>query len=287
MPLDLIHTDVWGPSPVNSTSGFKYYVLFVDDCTRPYVENDEVVNEQSQQNGHETIQPESSESQSRIKIWVEMPTVAEDADKNRGNKEISEIGIDEVKCGGVEAGIMKPKVYSTDVTLPSLDEIEPGNLNEALKSEKWCKAMKEEYDALMKNQTWVLVPYVSTMKVIGCRWVYKLKFDANGEIQRHKARLVAKGYSQTSGVDYYETFSPVAKSTNLEAKPFMDSNKLLELGMILLKETLLKWEFKQSRADNSVFYQESQDQIIYLLVYVDDIIVTGTAEQHYRSKLRS
>ncbi|KAL2532943.1 cysteine-rich RLK (RECEPTOR-like protein kinase) 8 [Abeliophyllum distichum] len=230
-------------------------------------EKDEgMVNELPQQNDHEDIQSKSSTSQNGIKIWVEIPKGSDDTDKSRGNDEISETGNDEAEYEGDNAGhpmvtrskvgIVKPRVYTTDLTLSSVDEMEPVNLNEALKSEKWCKAMKEECDALMKNQTWMLVPYESNMKVIGCRWVYKLKFDANGEIQRHKARLVAKGYSQTSGIDYYETFSPVAKAPTL-------------------KETLLKWDFKQSKADNSLFYQVSQERTIYLLVYVDDIIVTG------------
>ncbi|KAL2485872.1 Uncharacterized protein Adt_30628 [Abeliophyllum distichum] len=154
--------------------------------------------------GQRDTQPEASESQAGIKIWVDMPEIEKNAD-NAGHHMLTRS----------KAGMIKPRTYTTAM-LHSLDEMEPINLEEAQKSEKWCKAMKEEYDALIKNQTWTLVPHEPTMNIVGCKWVYKLKFDTNGKIQRHKARLVAKGFSQTSGIDYYETFSPVAKAPTLK-----------------------------------------------------------------------
>ncbi|KAL2526986.1 putative mitochondrial protein [Abeliophyllum distichum] len=153
------------------------------------IKNDEGLNNKlSQQLEHRDIQPESLESQDGIRIWVDMPEVGHDADKC-GHPMVTRSMV----------GIVKPKVCIAAAVSDSLDEIEPVSfsLDEALKSEKWCKAMKEEYDALIKNQTLVLIPSEPKMKVIGCKWVYKLKFDTNGKIQRHKARLVAKGFSQT------------------------------------------------------------------------------------------
>ena len=71
----------------------------------------------------------------------------------------------------------------------------------------------EEMQALSKNETWDLIPHSPHKKAIGCRWIYKVKYNVDGSVNRYKARLIAKGYAQTHGVDYDETFAPVAKMT--------------------------------------------------------------------------
>ena len=75
----------------------------------------------------------------------------------------------------------------------------------------WMKAMKEEYDSLMQNKTWTLTHLPKGRKALKSKWVYKLKRNSNGSVQRYKARLVIKGYSQVAGVDYNETYSPVVR----------------------------------------------------------------------------
>lgn len=60
------------------------------------------------------------------------------------------------------------------------------------------QAMDEEYDALLKNQTWTLVPPSSSMNIVGCRWICKIKCNADGSVEQHKAHLVVKGYTSTS-----------------------------------------------------------------------------------------
>ena len=85
--------------------------------------------------------------------------------------------------------------------------------DEASQSPKWIKAMKEEIDALEQSQTWKLVPKSKEVKPISCKWVYKIKTRPDRSIERYKARLVTRGFSQQYGLDYDETFSPIAKLT--------------------------------------------------------------------------
>ncbi|XP_020270762.1 uncharacterized protein LOC109845935 [Asparagus officinalis] len=71
--------------------------------------------------------------------------------------------------------------------------------------------MHEELGALEKNRTWELVKLPEEKRAVGCKWVFTVKQNPDGQVERYKARLVAKGYSQTYGIDYDETFAPVAK----------------------------------------------------------------------------
>ena len=91
---------------------------------------------------------------------------------------------------------------------------DPKTFKQAMKSdsaEHWKKAMAKEFAALNEHDTWELVDLPTNANVVGCKWVYKTKRKANGEVDRHKARLVAQGYSQEEGIDYNEVFAPVAK----------------------------------------------------------------------------
>ena len=71
--------------------------------------------------------------------------------------------------------------------------------------------MQQKYDALMKNRTWALVPLPSNRQAIGCKWVFRVKENTDGSINKFKARLVAKGFHQVHSFDLHETFSPMVK----------------------------------------------------------------------------
>jgi len=95
---------------------------------------------------------------------------------------------------------------------------EPQNIEEALTCENtmdWECVMQEEYDSLMTNNTWTLVPLPTGRKPISYKWVFKIKQGTNGEVECYKDRLVARGFTQTYGVDYNETFALVAKFTSI------------------------------------------------------------------------
>ena len=76
-------------------------------------------------------------------------------------------------------------------------------------SDDWQEAMQYEIDVLAKNRTWDLVDLPRGRHPVKCKWVYRLKFDANGQVNQYQARLVAKGFTQTYGLNFDETFAPV------------------------------------------------------------------------------
>ena len=211
--------------------------------------------------------------------------------------------------------------------LSAIQEIPiPMNAQEAMKNQRWKEAMDEEMRALLLNHTWDIVLLPEGKKPVGCRWVYTLKCKADGSLERYKARLVAQGYTQTHGIDYQDTFAPVAKmnairiilslAVNLDwplnqydiknvflhgdlkeeiymqLPPGYEGNqnegKVCKLRKALygLKQSPRAWfgrftqakrsvGYKQSNGDHTLFFKHQMGLITILLVYVDDIIITG------------
>jgi len=212
--------------------------------------------------------------------------------------------------------------------LTSLDSVSvPKSTREALSHSGWHQAMVEEVAALDANGTWELVARPEGKQTIGCKWVFAVKMNSDGSVARLKARLVAKGYAQTYGIDYSETFSPVAKMSSvllfislaamndwplfqLDIKnAFLHGDLLEEVymeqppGFVAqgenakvcrlrkslygLKQSPRAWfgRFSQVLAqfgmqkcssDHSVFFRRSDHGIVLLVVYVDDIVITGS-----------
>nr|KAJ0196275.1 hypothetical protein LSAT_V11C700361250 [Lactuca sativa] len=206
--------------------------------------------------------------------------------------------------------------------------VEPKNYNEAFSDPNWIKAMNDEMEALHRNNTWEITDLRKNRKPIGCKWVYKIKHKSNGEIERYKARLVVKGYNQREGIDFQETFSPVAKIVTVRIvislsvhhswplyqldinNVFLNGDLTEDVYMSLppgyyssndtrvckltkslygLKQAPRKWNeklcaslfmfgFRQSVSDYSLFIWKVEGSITVLLVYVDDIILTGNSE---------
>jgi hypothetical protein len=93
--------------------------------------------------------------------------------------------------------------------------VEPTCYLLVVKDENWRKSINVEFDALLRNQTWVLVPPLIAKNIIRCKWVFQLKQKVDGSIDRYKSRLVAKGFYQQLGIDFGETYNPVIKPTTV------------------------------------------------------------------------
>jgi hypothetical protein len=128
-----------------------------------------------------------------------------------------------------------------------IEEVEPTCFEQAIRNPKWDNAMDEEMVALDANATWELVALLKDKKVIGCKWVYKVKHNADGSMSRYKARLVAKGYAQTYGINYEETYSPVAKMTIVRVIIVMAASK--------------GWSLHQMDVRNVFFHGDLQEEV--------------------------
>ena len=107
--------------------------------------------------------------------------------------------------------------------------------------------MNEEYRSLMENDTWDVVPLPKGRKVFRCKWVYRTKYPSNGSVERHEARLVAKGFSQVEGIDYNETFAPVAKMNSI--------------FLVLALAASHKWEVHQMDVKSTFLHEYLQEEI--------------------------
>ena len=121
----------------------------------------------------------------------------------------------------------------------------PSSVQDALEDPKWTKAMNEEMEALQKNATWELVSLPKGRKTIGCRWVFTVKLRADGSIDRYKARLVAKGYTQRYGIDYQDTFAPVAKINTIRIIISIAANRDWPLKQFDVKNVFLNGDLEE------------------------------------------
>ncbi|GJX03543.1 ribonuclease H-like domain-containing protein [Tanacetum coccineum] len=205
----------------------------------------------------------------------------------------------------------------------------PKSYRDAFSDPNWQNAMRDEYSALIKNKTWVLVPRPTDTNIVRCMWLFRHKHLADGTLSRYKARLVANGSTQLEGVDVDETFSPVVKPGTIrtvlslaasrhwpihqldvknaflhgdlsetvymhQPPGFRDSKYpdhvcLLQRSLYGLKQAPRAWfqrfasyitrvGFHSSRCDSSLFIYKHGPDTAYLLLYVDDIVLTASSQ---------
>jgi hypothetical protein len=221
------------------------------------------------------------------------------------------------------------RIHALHGDLLLLDDDEPMTYTEAMMdpdSEEWQSAMRSEIDSMSENQVWNLVDPPDGVRPIESKWIYKKKKDMDGNVHVYKARLVTKGFRQVQGIDYDETFSPVAmlksiriilaivayfdyeiwqmgvKTTflngNLEEDVYMiqpegfvdpnNAGKICKLKKSIygLKQASRSWNicfdeavkgfgFRQNDEEPCVYKKESGSAVVFLILYVDDILLIG------------
>jgi hypothetical protein len=106
-------------------------------------------------------------------------------------------------------------------------------------NDKWKETMKDEIKALDRNATWDMVEFPRDRKIVGCKWVYKMKKGLDDKVERYKARLVAKGYSYKEGIDFHDLFSPVVKFVSIRIVLALVALLDLELEQLDVKTAFL------------------------------------------------
>ncbi|KAI3680090.1 hypothetical protein L2E82_50682 [Cichorium intybus] len=204
-----------------------------------------------------------------------------------------------------------------------------GGQGGTLRDPNWKMAMDDEYDALIKNKTWELVPRPPNVNVIRSMWIFTHKEKSNGVFERHKARLVGDGKTQQVGIDCGETFSPVVKPATIRTVLSLSLSKAWSIRQLDVKNAFLHGElqetvymhqplgyrdrthpdyvcllrkslyglkqaprawykrfadyvislgFTNSKCDNSLFIYRKGSDMAYILLYVDDIILTASSD---------
>ncbi|KAL6331545.1 hypothetical protein AAG906_011485 [Vitis piasezkii] len=128
----------------------------------------------------------------------------------------------------------------------SLDDTQvPNTIQEALKISEWKKAVQDEIDALEKNGTWTITDLPVGKRPVGCKWIFTIKYKADGSVERFKARLVARGFTQSYGIDYQETFAPVAKLNTIRILLSLAVNQDWCLQQLDIKNAFLNGDLEE------------------------------------------
>ncbi|KAF3787415.1 Copia protein [Nymphaea thermarum] len=121
----------------------------------------------------------------------------------------------------------------------------PRSVEDAREDPKWLQAMTEEMDALEKNNTWEVVDIPKGTHLVGSKWVFTVKYKPDGNVERYKARLVAKGFNQKYGIDYLETFAPVAKLKTVRVILALAVQKMWSMDQLDVKNVFLNGHLEE------------------------------------------
>ncbi|GJY48620.1 retrotransposon protein, putative, ty1-copia subclass [Tanacetum coccineum] len=162
---------------------------------------------------------------------------------------------------------------------------EPANYKSTLldpESKKWLNAMNVEMQSMRDNEVWELVDLRPNDKTVGHKWLFKKKTDMDGAVHTYKACLVAKGFTQTPGIDYEETFSPVVDIRAIRILIAISTFYDYEIWKMNVKTAFLngylkeeKFGLSRNHDDPCVYLNASGSYVTFLILYVDDILIMG------------
>lgn len=178
-----------------------------------------------------------------------------------------DLSVDTVKQSSYQVEVSTEGTQSTSSTV-HIEE--PETYKQAIQVEEWCQAMTVELAAFEANVTWEVVPLPSNKKAVGCRWLYKVKYHANGQVDRYKARLVAKGFTQTANMNYFETFAPVAKMTSFR--------------LLLAVAAMNQWKISQLDVTNA-FLHGTLDEEVYMTLLLGYVVPDDVKAKFPNQKL--
>ncbi|RVW65786.1 Retrovirus-related Pol polyprotein from transposon TNT 1-94 [Vitis vinifera] len=187
------------------------------------------------------------------------------------------------------------------------DPISVSQVKQSSNFEKWMESMKDEMKSMKNNGVWDLVELPEGVKPIGCKWIFKTKWDSKDNIVRHKAHLVAKGFTQKECIDYKETFSSVSSKDSFRIIMALVAHYDLELHQMDVKTTFLNGNIDktiymvqlenfesndskqlESTVDQCIYVKFSGSKFIILVLYVDDILLASSdVELLHETKDRS
>jgi hypothetical protein len=223
--------------------------------------------------------------------------------------------------------VKRPNPFSSYTALMCdlLDE-EPTCFEEAIQKKEWADAMIEEYQSIINNDVWEIVPRPKSKDVVSSKWLFKIKHATDGSIEKYKAIFVARGFSQKEGIDYEETFTPVARYTSIKTIIAFAAKMKWKLHQMDVKTTFLNgvieeevyieklqgfevedmkshvcrlkkasyrlkqdpraWYghidsflmslgFTKSKVDSNLYFKIMDNEPVVLLLYVDDLFLTG------------
>jgi hypothetical protein len=151
-------------------------------------------------------------------------------------------------------------IVLTKILIVLNTEDDPKSFSEAMSSRDaafWKEAVNDEMDSILSNNTWVLVDLPLSSKPIGCKWVFRRKYNSDGSIQTFKERLVAKGFKQKEGIDYFDTYAPVARITSIHILMALASIYDLYVHQMDVKTAFLNGDL-----DEEVYMEQPQGFVL-------------------------